>query len=346
MGTLRIYGTIDIKQFWPSGSSDADTTKIKLIVGKNSFEYKEDTEEKFTTTKVFKNAISKGQGSKPVINTSKRDGTQTITVRLQGVDAPELHYRAAPLKRLDDISDAEREKFNSINEERRQCFAESATYALAKHLKQYMDEDGLIPAVFESNVEKPFEVVDTYGRFVGNIYVGEQEDINVWLVANGWALPAFYTSMDIEEIQVFLDAWAKGKKKANRLGTFTSKDVNEFDWKMLYRKPSAEIKFKSGEDKGRVLMPKIFRRQTAWMISKKVGVITKTTSFKTYLKKTPDQLILLNDLLSEGLHSATVYALHNFVSADNLITKKPEELIFKEKPGTLVNSKGVKIEKW
>lgn len=34
-----------------------------------------------------------------------------------------------------------------------------------------MDEDGLIPVVFESNIEKPFEVVDTYGRIVCNIYV-------------------------------------------------------------------------------------------------------------------------------------------------------------------------------
>ena len=104
MGTLRIHGTIDIKQFWPNGSSDADTTKIKLVVGEDSFEYKEDDEKDFSKTNAFKDAISKGQGSKPVINTSKRDGTQTITVRLQGVDAPELHYRAAPLKKTNDVS--------------------------------------------------------------------------------------------------------------------------------------------------------------------------------------------------------------------------------------------------
>jgi hypothetical protein len=28
-GMLRIRGTIDLSQFWPSGQSDADTTKIK-----------------------------------------------------------------------------------------------------------------------------------------------------------------------------------------------------------------------------------------------------------------------------------------------------------------------------
>jgi endonuclease YncB( thermonuclease family) len=346
MGTLRIHGTIDIKQFWPNGSSDADTTKIKLVVGEDSFEYKEDDEKDFSKTNAFKDAISKGQGSKPVINTSKRDGTQTITVRLQGVDAPELHYRAAPLKKTNDVSDEERAKFNSINEERRQYFAESSTFALAKHLEQYMNDDGLITAIFQTNVEKPFEVVDTYGRFIGNINVGEQHDINVWLVENGWGLPAFYTSMSIEEMEIFIAAWVKGKTIAGRTGKATSKDANDFDWELIYRKPSPEIDFKLGDDKGKVLMPKIFRRQSSWMVSKKAGVITRSTSFQSYLKKSPDQLILFNELLSQGLHSATTYSLHDFVSADNLISKNPEELIFKEKPGTLVNSKGVKITKW
>lgn len=64
--------------------------------------------------------------------------------------------------------------------------------------------------------------------------------------------------MDIEKIQIFLYVWAKGKKKTNRLGTFTSKDVNEFDWKMFYRKYSADITFKPGEDNGTVLMSNIF----------------------------------------------------------------------------------------
>jgi len=348
MGTLRIYGIIDIKQFWPSGSSDADTTKIKLIVGDDSFEYKDDSETVFSKTNAFKDAISKGQGSKPVIHTSKRDGTQTITVRLQGVDAPELHYKAAPLKRTNDVSDKERAKYNSENVERRQCFAESSTFALAKHLKKYMNEDGLISAIFESQVDKPFEVVDTYGRFIGNIKVADDldHDINIWLVENGWGLPAFYTSMSIEEIQVFLTAWAKGKLKAKRAGKASSKDANNFDWELIYRKPSPDIDFKLSEDKGKVLMPKVFRRQCAWMISKKVGVIARNTKFQTFLKKSPDQLILLNDLVKDGIHSAKVYNLHDFVSNDNLILKNPEELIFQEKPGTLVTPRGTKITKW
>lgn len=346
MGTLRIHGTIDISQFWPKGSNDADTTKIKLTVGEDSFEYKEDGASSFKKTKVFEDAISKGQGSKPVITTSKKTGARTITVRLQGVDAPELHYKAAPLKRSADISDTEREKFNEINEERRQCLAESATVALANHLKQYQNEDGIIEAIYETSVDKPFEVIDTYGRFIGNIKVGKQHDINLWLVENGWGMPAFYTSMSADEINAFLAVWKKGKNKVGRVGKSISKDATKFDWKLLYRKPSEDIKFKLLEDKGKVLMPKIFRRQCSWFVAKKAGAIEKTTGFKAFLAKSPDQLVLLEDLLNNGIHSAIVYSLHDFVDTKNKVLKNPEQLVFKEKPGTLVNGKGKKVVSW
>ena len=316
------------------------------MVHQNSFSYKEDTERSFKPTNVFSNAISKGQGSKPVIKTSARDESKTITVRLQGVDAPELNYKAAPLKRSNDISDEERRKFNSMNKERSQPFAESSTFALAKFLKSFIDADGLIPATFESQVEKPFEVVDTYGRFIGNIKVDRNKDINIWVVENGWGHPGFYTSMTPGEINTFLDAWKKGKRKRNRPSSEISKDVNNFDWDLLYRKPPIDDVFHIGDDKGKVLMPKIFRRQVSWMVAKKAGVFSRGMNFNTFLKKNPDQLVFLDDFLENGLNSAFVFPLHKFVNSENKFEKNPDEIVFKEKPGTLVNPQGQKIIEW
>ncbi len=348
MGTLRIHGIIDLKQFWPTGPSDADTTKINLVVEDGAFEYKETGTEEFFKTYAFDDAISKGQGSKPVIKTRKRDNFKTITIRLQGVDAPELHYKAAALRKSADISQEERETFNLMNEDRRQHFAETATFVLANFLKQFANQEGYVDAIFESDVDKPFEVVDTYGRFIGNIYVGNEyeNDINLWLVQNGWAIPGFYTSMSTEEIEVFVEAWKQGKKKTGRIGKSISNDASFFDWDLTYRKPPLDIEFTQGEDEGMVLMPKIFRRQNAWMVSKKSGVISKSTKFQAYLKKSPDQLVLLDDLIENGKDSATVYFLHDLVTSENEILKDPEELVFMEKPGTLVDSKGKKVVKW
>lgn len=345
MGTLRIKGIIELNQFWPVGSSDADTTKIRLTVSADSFEYRKTGTSSFKKTAVFKDAISKGQGSKPAINTRASDGVQNITVRLQGVDAPELHYKAAPLKKSTGVSDAKRTAYNQLNKERRQCFAESATVALAKHLKTYAS-NGVVKAVFESEVDHPFEVVDTYGRFIGNIKVGSNHDINVWLVENGWCTPAFYTSMSREEIETFLKAWDKGKKKTGRTSKALSFDAAKFDWKLLYRNPGTVTNFKSGDDKGKAIMPKIFRRQVAWMVSKKAKVTEAGTSFKAHLQKSPDQLVLLKDFMDQGLSSSPVHNLHDYVTGKAAITKKPEELIFQEKPGTLVNKAGKKITDW
>lgn len=228
MGTLRIHGIIDIVQFWPLGSSDADTTKIKLVVNTNSFEYRKTGSRKFYKTKAFVGAISRGQVSKEVISTSMKTGIQTITVRLQGIDAPELHYKAAPLKKSNDISDAERKKYNETNKERHQYFAESATMALEKNLKKFTNSNGEIKAIYESEVNEPGDAVDTYGRFVSNVRIGSH-DVNTWLVENGWEHPAFYTSMSKEEIDVFLQAWVKGKKKTGRPGKSLSKDAGKFN---------------------------------------------------------------------------------------------------------------------
>lgn len=345
MGTLRITGVIELAQFWPINDSDADTTKIKLTVGDDSFEYKATGAIAFKKSNVFKDAVSKGAISTPVIKTSKKNGMQTITVRLQGVDAPELHYKAAPLKTSPDITANQRAAFNKLNVERRQCFAESATVGLFNHLQQFTN-NGVVVVVFESEVDKPFEVVDTYGRFIGNIIVNEDRDINTWLVANGWCSPAFYTSMSNEEIDIFLKAWVKGKKLKGRTSKSISKVASTFNWDLIYRKPGSVQDFVIGEDKGKTIMPKIYRRQVAWMIAKKAKVISAGTSFKVQLKKSPDQLILLNDFLANGPTASTVHALHDFISADNKILKNTEEFVFQEKPGTLVNSNGVKITEW
>jgi endonuclease YncB( thermonuclease family) len=133
VGLLRVRGQIDISQFWPVGSSDADTTKVKVIVDANSFAFAADRVI-FKPTHVFDNAFVRGASRKKLIDSSSR-----ITVRLQGIDAPELHYRAGPLQRdRPEVTDKKRELYNQLNKvERRQYQAESATVALAKKLSNF-----------------------------------------------------------------------------------------------------------------------------------------------------------------------------------------------------------------
>jgi endonuclease YncB( thermonuclease family) len=92
MGKLMIDGTVDLSQFWPIGESDADTTKIVLTVLPSAAQYQPTDGVPRPTTK-FDDACVKSFGQfKPIIKNRK------ITVRLQGVDAPELHYQPQSMK--------------------------------------------------------------------------------------------------------------------------------------------------------------------------------------------------------------------------------------------------------
>lgn len=332
-GILRIRGTIDLAQFWPDGDSDADTSKVKVTVGSDSFAFAADGKT-FKKTKAFVGAFVRGASSKEVIDKQSR-----ITVRLQGIDAPELHYRAGPLKKSPGVTDAKRKKFNEENRTpRRQYWAETATVALSKKLAGF---GATVKCEVVSFIDKPFEVIDTYGRFVADIRVGKgfKTDINLWLAEEGWAYPTFYSSMKEEEIGSYLKILAKAQKKG-RIWKDYSHDAGKFDSKLVFR-PKGPVQ--ASKDKGKVLMPKIFRRQLAYRMQKKAGVFTG--SFTEYLKANPDDCFATADFLKKGVHSAERRKLSDFMKG-NKFTVKPHEIVFREKFSTLVNKNGKKVEKF
>jgi endonuclease YncB( thermonuclease family) len=332
-GILRVRGTIDLDQFWPDGESDADTSKIKVTVSGGSFSFAADGKT-FKKTRAYFGAFARGASNKEVIDKHDR-----ITVRLQGIDAPELHYRAGPLRRSPSVSDAKRKKFNLENKvHRRQYWAETATVALAAKLLQYPHP---VDCYVVSLVDRPFEVIDTYGRFVGNIRVGPgfKTDINLWLSQEGWAYPTFYSSMEAEEIEAYLATLKKAQKKG-RIWKDYSTDTRKFDGNLVYR-PKGQIQ--PSRDKGKVLMPKVFRRQLAFRIQKKAGVFGGT--FAEYLKANPDPCFRTDEFLEQGSNTAPVHALHGFMKGSKF-TLKPHEIVFREKFSSLVDKNGKRIEKF
>src|SRR6266496_1084534 len=98
MGTLQIKGQIDLKKFWPSGKSDADTTRVILNIDKTSFKFQKTTASPFKIIHDFEGAyLSKGfnkdgtEKKQPIINLLKDRKTKKITgsnvtIRLQGID--------------------------------------------------------------------------------------------------------------------------------------------------------------------------------------------------------------------------------------------------------------------
>jgi endonuclease YncB( thermonuclease family) len=322
-GLLRIKGTIALDQFWPDGSSDADTSKIKLTVGAGSFAFAADGK-KFKPTSVFQHAQVRGKSRKMLITNNQ------ITVRLQGIDATELHYRAGALAAdRTEVTAAKRAAYNGWNaHERRQYWAESATMALAKKLSGF--GASALPCTILSFVDAPHEVADTYGRVVGNVRLRGDFDVNLWLTEQGWAFPTFYSSMSEAEIKALIVAARKGKRM-NRLWPSLSDNLRPFNARLLYRKNGAPD---AAADKGKVIMPKLFRRQVAYQAETAAKLFKG--SFKQFLARAPDECFLTDAFLAQGVHSAPTFVLADFITGSRF-TVLPDALVFKEKPASLVD---------
>ncbi len=332
-GRLRIRGLIDLTQFWPGGSSDADTSKVRVSVGPDSFAFAADGK-RFKPTRALDKAIVVGVSKKPVIDAQSR-----VTVRLQGIDAPELHYKAPALRKSrSEVTAAKRVAYNAENKtERRQYGGETATLALAQKLSTY--GAGVIRCEVYSWVDHPYELVDTYGRVVGNLHVGKRLglDINRWLTEQGWALPAFYSSMSDEEIQTLIAAAAKGRK-AGRVWSMLSDDTSKWKPRLVYRQGGL---IDTAGDQGALILPKLFRRQVAYKMEVHAKVFNG--SFAEFLAARPDECYLTDEFLDEGLHTAPTHRLAEFMKGKRFL-KAPEDLVFREKFSSVVDAAGRRID--
>ncbi len=251
MGILTVQGSLRVAQFWPKGGADADTATVEVVITrKDAFMYTDDNGRK-RITRVFKNAAVIGRGRElPVLKHDKRRNVDKINVRLQGIDAPELHFSPyLPGSK-------------GFNGKFRQCFGETCANALLQYLSKLNLQD--IPCEVRSRVAKPSDVCDVYGRIVGNLVIildGSHVDLNHWIISEGWALPSIYNSMTTGEIrQILADyAVAKTSKRGLHSGRFVSAKLVAFNDKRRYRKGSDS--FKAYSDKGSINTAKFFRRQ-------------------------------------------------------------------------------------
>jgi endonuclease YncB( thermonuclease family) len=332
MGLLSATGTINLAQFWPQGLSDADTVHVAV----KEFRYSPGGSGPGKPTSVFRNAIVKGKGSKPAI--SKKG---EITIRLQGIDATELHYRPTPLGGKGTAG--QKTALKLVNKEYRQYLGETAANALGEKLRSLAKGKTVLPCTVTTLVDRPTDVFDTYGRFVGDIVIGSGSrglNVNQWLVKSGWAFPTFYTSMTPTEIRTFVAAWKAGAKAKGGLGKYFSKKIAAFKPSLVLRRKGP---LEPAKDRGTVNLPKLFRRQTTWWAYNQAGV-TKL-NFAAYIVEGKDEFLLTKDFFAHGIHAAQARMLGDYLKGGTF-TLTPAEMVFKEKPSRLVTPAGKEIVSW
>lgn len=325
-GLLEVTGTLDYSQYWPTATSDADTTKVQIAVTADSFRFRSAPGKSFRVTHAFENATVIGTTRKAPISDKG-----IVTVRLQGIDAPELHYRPQAALKRKDQSDMQHEIYLKWNLDYRQYFGETATVALVKRLEKFAA--GPLRCKVLSAIDEPNEAFDTYGRLVGDIVVtkGQKKlNINQWLLSEGWVVPTFYSSMSNAEILKLIDLATKARNNEKGLWNRYVSRVLQFEWDLVFRGKGAAID--DAADKDAVTLPKLFRRQAAYEVNKRARMVAG--SFVNYLRKKRDEVHELNAFLSQGPQAAPVRNFDEFLSG-NAFTAAPEALVFREKQSDL-----------
>lgn len=332
-GLLQMRGSIALDQFWPTGRSDADTTKIVLTVSPNAIEFRKNSSSSFHGTHVFDHAMVKGRTSKPPIKNGQ------VTVRLQGIDATELHYQPSPLSSTERKASnpTKLNAYHLVTHSYRQFLGATATKALHDFLSS-TGKSALDCRVF-TQVDTPGEVFDTYGRLVGDIEVtigGKLIDINQWLVEQGWAFPTFYSSMTNDEIDTFLGLAKTARAKKGGVWKYLSKSIGPFNFNLL--EPKKNDLSVLATDKGPVILPKLYRRYTNWSARNKAKITSQT--FEKFLAAgsngKPDVCFVTADFLANGVHSATHRTFDQFVVAGKTTKFEPDGLVFSEAPSALI----------
>ena len=334
MGLLRVSGTIDTGQFWPKGTSDADTAVI--LVGVDAFQFQQSSGGSFKTTHAFEGALLHGrQGAKAPIDSQGR-----VRVRLQGIDAPELHYQPSPLGKSVKASLPKKvvDAYSALSHRYRQHWAESAAFALLNFVLQ--SGNPVIPCTVTTVVNEPTDVFDTYARLVGDIWI-KQKNVNLWLVREGWVYPSFYDSMKANEINAVLKAWTPGKAKG-RVAKALASIVGTLDFNLLYRS-GANMNVVSGADKGPVLYPKMYRRLVTWSAEKQAGVTSQ--SFKQFVAGGGDKYLRLADYLASG-KNAKSYPLATVLGASGACNLRPESTVFVEDPNSQLKKDNRIVHNW
>jgi endonuclease YncB( thermonuclease family) len=331
---LKFYGIIELSQFWPNsvekegkiiyGQSDADTIKV-LIEKKEGFLVQRHPYASGEKTKVFNNVLISGK-----INKAPVDAKGQVTVRLQGIDAPELHYK--PGKKGAKILG--------------QHFGQTAVVELHRFLSKF-SMNGKVECVVKSFLEKPEDAFDCYGRFVGDVIIikdgREIFNINHQLAEAGLVYPSYYSSMtngEIRAIQFMVKSAIS--KKHNLWEHHYARKMETVEEISLEYKTGKNVRYSPTRDKKLpVYMPKIFRRLYEFETSKKYK------SFKTFLAnlKPQDRCYPIEDFFKDGRKEGNLMSFSDFFNSNGDILFKPWEIVFEEADSKLIDAKTKKVIK-
>lgn len=140
-----------------------------------------------------------------------------------------------------------------------------------------------------------------------------------------------------EEIDSVTKAVVKARaKKGLGVHKHYETTAEPLDWSLCYRSPKDldENDLKLDSDAGPVIFPKLFRRLAKWSVNKRSRMVA--CDLKAYLSRHPDECFLVSDFLKLGPTKAPKRSLVDLINSKGRLTKRPEEIVFREADSRLV----------
>jgi len=273
-GLLRIAGTIDLAQLWPKGKSDTDT--VTVVANADGFEFSADgSPQAFRRTRVFEGAQI---ARKNVVKSGRK-----VTIRIQGIDAPELHCPPGVRKPPGFPKDKPLKGNGGFF---RQFQGETSTAGLAGDVV-VKGQPTVVPCEVTTRINLPNDAFDMFGRLIGDVSFrvgGKLVSIAHVAAENGWALPAYYNSMNPSEITTLHSMFETARKKKLGIWRHFDKLIGQVNL-LKFPEGGTFTKKERLADRKPFVVPKIFRRQLRYSVLQQNNLAPKT--FNGYLAGKP-----------------------------------------------------------
>jgi endonuclease YncB( thermonuclease family) len=284
-----------------------------------------------------------------------------VTVRIQGIDAPELHcppgIERSPGSEKNETLKGNRGEF-------RQFQGETSTAGLAGAVT-VNGQPKVVPCEVTTRINLPNDAFDMYCRLIGDISfrIGDKTvSISHVAALSGWALPAYYNSMNPDEILTLQMLFEHARRKRRGIWFHFDKVVDQLN-PLTFRVGGTFNTEDQRADRGPFTVPKIFRRQLRFRVLQQNNLAPKT--FNDYLAGKPLKgqtkkrikdawttraAILANPTMRKPT-KAPNDSLAGLMSPRNTFptavgVSQPGDVVFFEQPSTLRKKNGAKITKW
>jgi hypothetical protein len=363
MGFVEIGGKVDVFQYWPHGASDVDT--LKFVPIPESATYTSGA----VSTKVWPFFEHGGTFQpddnkpgeirfKPIL---RKSGGVSLSVRLQGIDAPETHYAPNFREGMFDGDYAQWiAKHVARQKSYRQPYGKLCTDLFANGVRTAIGVGSFSSASPEVLVDAKLKIladgingsVDVFGRVIGYVTLsgnGRDVVLNDFALSEGFAFCSFYGGMALDELKRLSDLYAgHGTAPATKsqLRNNLSNQLRDFEPELWTTRSMRDTdRDDNGADsfRSKCFDPKLFRRCIDWVGRKEA--LNELTPLLDYMRSNDEEIALISDFIAAkgDWERSRKFAMGSLLSKDGSFRYRPGEVVFESRPVEVVNDKKVAL---